>query len=258
VRRGLSSSVRLTIDVDESAAYGGRAEAAATRSSVALGTRLDCVEPTGCCSCFAASEQQYMPPRLGPVRRCFPSAGPRQERFEPRAVVARLVPCGSDPGVRADGCSASASDSAGALASRRGWDRRQAHRRFPRPRQRRSAGRARPGTRRSTTPRCAPLAKPGKLQPSYAVGVFPRMSAKEGRGGSAMLSAVSEGAGYLDPRSVEDAGDERDSGFGAIVVAPSVRHWPDIPVLPSLATPVLARSTICPATWTRTSRPWSS
>jgi hypothetical protein len=47
------------------------------------------------------------------------------------AVVANLVPSSSDAGVGAGGCSANASDSAGALASRRGSGRQQAHRRLP-------------------------------------------------------------------------------------------------------------------------------
>jgi hypothetical protein len=55
-----------------------------------LKTRPDSVAVTGRCSCFAAGEQQHCC-SLEPARRCFRSAGPRQERFGLRAVIARLV-----------------------------------------------------------------------------------------------------------------------------------------------------------------------
>ena len=54
-----------------------------------------------------------------PARRCFRSAGPRQERFGLRAVVARLVPSCSDEGVDSGGCSAGRATAPGACWSPR-------------------------------------------------------------------------------------------------------------------------------------------
>ena len=60
--------------------------------------------------------------------------------------------------VTAGGSSANASDSAGALAGRRGSGRQQAHRRLPQPRQRRAAGLADHDAGPSRAWRCGPLA----------------------------------------------------------------------------------------------------
>ena len=73
-------------------------------ASQPLGTRVDSVDVTAPCSCFATGEQRYLPPRRSSTT-VLPLCRPRQEHFGLRAVVVRLVQLASHLSAGASYCS---------------------------------------------------------------------------------------------------------------------------------------------------------
>jgi len=98
------------------------------------------------------------------VATSWPAAPlPRLAEQAPAPIVgalSQLVPSSSDGGIGAGGSSANASDSAGALASRRGSGHQQAHRRLPQSRQSRAD--VAPSLRKDRRPPSTRLGRPSR------------------------------------------------------------------------------------------------